>query len=451
MQSKKVSRQSIIGQQGANLIERIVLQMKNVWRPLLIFDVGVDGEIEICDPNTGAATNAIIRVQAKATTLPFQAETDDTFEFACEERDINYWLNGNTPVILVVCRPSTDEAYWVAVKEYFSDQVARKTRKVLFDKNRDCFDAACAPALANLALPKDKGLYFAPLSVNETLYSNLLRVTSFAPKIWVASTEYRTPSEIWSNFKAKDVKVSGEWTLKNKQIISFHDLDEPPFNTICDNGTIECFDSSEWAFSDDQDRKNEFIRLLKMALGQLTRQRGLRFDKDREYYYFPATKNLQTRKISYPSLKLNVKREVFKAYRKKDVPKGVSYCRHAAFKGKFIRLLDAWYLELTPTYHFTWDGKGNDKFGAERLKGIKRLERNPAVIGQLLMWAHFLGTPITPTKDMFASEYPFLSFGRLETVEISGGLPDDTWYYSEEGNQHQSLKSQDNQLSLLGL
>lgn len=448
MQTKKVSRQSIIGQQGANLIERIVLQMKNVWRPLLIFDVGVDGEIEICDPNTGAATNAIIRVQAKATTLPFQAETDDSFEFTCDERDINYWLNGNTPVILVVCRPSSDEAYWVAIREYFSDQVARKSRKVIFDKKRDCFDVTCAPALANLALPKDKGLYFAPLSIDETLYSNLLRVASFAPKIWIASTDYRKPGALWAEFKSRGVKVGAEWTLKNKQIISFHDLEEPPFNEVCDIGTIEGFDSTEWAFSDDLDRKNEFIRLLKLALGERAKLLGLRYEKDHEYFYFPATPKLGTRKIGYTSLKQKVSREVFKAYRKKGAPKEIAYCRHSAFKGKFIRLQDTWYLELTPTYHFTWDGEKKDKFGAERLKGIKRLERNPAVVGQLLMWAHFLGTPM---QNMFSSEYPFLSFGQLETAEVSGGIPDDTWYYSEEGSQKQSLKSQDNQLSLLGL
>ncbi|MEZ4671475.1 MAG: DUF4365 domain-containing protein [Anaerolineae bacterium] len=451
MQTKKVSRQSIIGQQGANLIERIVLQMKNVWRPLLIFDVGVDGEIEICDPNTGAATNAILRVQAKATTLPFQAETDRTFEFICDERDLEYWLNGNTTIILVVCRPSTDEAYWVSVNDYFSDQAVRKTRKVVFDKTRDCFDAGCAPALSNLALPKDKGLYLAPLSVNETLYSNLLKVTSFAPKIWIASTEYRKPGEVWTEFKSRSVKVGAEWMLKNKQIISFYDLEQSPFSAICDMGSIESFDASEWAFSDDLDRKNEFIRLLKLALGERNRLLGLRYDKDREYYYFPAPNNLRTRKISYMSLKRKVPREVFKAYRKKNSPKDVSYCRHSAFRGKFIRLQDTWYLELTPTYHFTWDGSIKDKFGAERLKGIKRLERNPAVIGQLLMWANYLGTSTTFTKDMFDSRYPFLSFGHLETVEISGGIPDDTWYNSEEGNQHKSLTSQDNQLSLLGL
>jgi len=448
MQPKKVSPQSIIGQQGANLIERVVLQMKYVWRPLLIFDVGIDGEIEVCDPSTGVATNAIIRVQSKATTLPFQAETDDKFEYICDERDLNYWLNGNTPVILIVCRPPKDEAYWVDIRNYFSDPAIRKSRKVVFDKKQNCFDAASAIPIANLALPKDKGLYFAPLSVDEMLYTNLLKVASFAPNIQVASTDFRSPGAVWAEFKSKGVKVGAEWMLKNKQIISFHNLEEYPFNEVCDIGSIETFDSTEWADSQDLDKRNEFLQLLKLSLGERARRLGLRYEKEREYFYFPPADKLKTRKVSYTSLKQKASREVFKLYGKKKAPHETAYCRHAAFKGRFLRLNDAWYLELTPTYHFTSDGKNKAKFAAEHLKGIKRLERNPAVIGQLLMWSHLLSTSM---QDMFSSEYPFLSFGQLETVELTGGIPDDVWYGTEEGNQAKSLKSQDNQLSLQGL
>jgi hypothetical protein len=319
---------------------------------------------------------------------------------------------------------------------------------VVFDKKRDCFDATCAPALTNLALPKDKGLYFAPLSLDETLYSNLLSVASFAPKIWIASTDYRKPGAVWAEFKSKGVKVGAEWILKNKQIVSFHDLEEYPFSGICDIGTIETFDSTEWADSEDLDKKNEFIELLNLSLKERAYQQGLRFEKERKYFFFPQTPKKRTRKISYMSLKRKASREVFKQYHKKSAPNEASYCRHAAFKGKFVRLLGVWYLEITPTYHFTSDGYNKAKYGAEYVKGIKRLERNPAVFGQLLMWAHFLGTPL---KNMFSSEYPFLSFGQLETVEINGGVPDEIWFNSEEGKQVESLKNPDNQLSLQGL
>jgi hypothetical protein len=445
---KIVTSQNIIGQQGANLIERITLAMRFVWRPIVIFDVGIDGEIEVCDPVTGEATNSVIRVQAKTTTQPFQAETQLGFEFTCDERDLDYWLRGNTPVILIVCRPATSEAYWVDIKAYFSDLHLRKTRKVYFDKKQNVFDENAASKLTALALPKESGLYFSPLALRETIYTNLLRVTSYAKNIYIASTDYRTPNAVWAEFKSRGIQIGSEWILKNKQILSFYDLDEPPFNSICDEGTVERFDASEWAEADDTDKMNEFIFLLKSCLKQRARQLGLYHDKERDLFYFPATKRLQIRKISYKGLRQNTSREVFKAYNKKNAPNERAYCRHAAFKSKFVRLDNVWYLELTPTYHFTRDGRYPDKYRGEHTSGIKRLERNPAVFGQLLMWEYVLRTP---RNSMLSNEYPFLTFGDFEKLEIEGGIPDDMWNRTEEGIQAQSMNSEANQLRLLGL
>lgn len=447
--AKKVTPQSIIGQMGANLIERVVLQMRYVWRPLLIFDVGIDGEIEICDPATGEATNTIIKVQAKATTRPFQAETPDSFEYLCEKRDLDYWLRGNAPVILVVCRPDTEEAYWVSIKDYFRDSSVQKARKVHFDKHRDRFDASCAPALKQLALPRDSGIYFTPLQKTESLFTNLLEVASFAPKIYIAHTDCRKLGEAWAKLKsAVGGRVGAEWVLAHKQIISFHNLEEFPFNTICDLGTCETFDTSEWSDTEDEDRKREFVRLLNLCLRERTRLLGLYFDKKRQHYFFPATKGLKTRRVKYQSIQRRVSREVFKQHKKKRDPTQSAYCRHSAFEGYFLRLGDDWYLEITPTYHFTFNGYREDMFRAERLKGIKRLERNPAVVGQLLMWADYLKRS---TRNLFSPEYPFLSFGELATVDIGTGLPDDIWYYAEESGEARRMQATANQLRLLGL
>lgn len=448
--SKKVAAQSIIGQTGANFVERIVLKMKYAWRPILIFDVGVDGEIEICDPVTGEATNAIVRVQVKTTTKPFQAETNESLEYSCDQRDLDYWLRGNAPVILIVCRPDTDEAYWVSVKDYFKDMILLKSRKVHFSKSRDHFDATCASALKQLALPKDSGIYFAPLPKAENLYSNLLKVLSFAPKIYVADTNYRTPGELWATFKTMGAKVGSEWTLTSRQILSFYDLHEEPFKTVCDIGTCESFNTRVWADTHDEDKKRDFVRLLNMCLRERTYLLGLRFlaNKERKYHYFAAAKGLRTRKVWYRSIKRRASREVFKQYGKKSDPLERAYCRHSAFKGYFLRISNEWYLEITPTYHFTSNGYDEDMFRAQRLQGIKRLERNPAVIGHLLMWADYLRRS---TRSLFSSEYPFLAFGNLATAEIRTGLPDDIWYQAEEDNEQQSMSAKDNQLGLLGL
>lgn len=441
---KKVTSQSVTGELGVNLIQQIVLKMRYIWRPTSTFDVGIDGEIEICDPITGEATNTIIKVQAKATTQKFQAETDNSFEYSCKQNDLDYWLQGNQPIILIVCRPDTDEAYWISIKDYFNDPATLKTGKVLFDKQSNRFDVSCADALKQLALPKDSGIYFAPLQKTETLFTNLLKVTSFASKMYVAGTNYRTEGSVWREFNSMGVKVGSEWILTDKQIVSFHKLNEPPFDAICDLGTCECLDTLEWADSKDEDTKRHFVELLNKCLREKTKLLGLEFNKTHKHYHFRPTRELRVRKVSYQSLKKRVSREVFKQYVNKNDPTQKTYCRHSAFKGHFLRLSNEWYLEISPTYHFTSDGYERYKYREERLQGIKRMDRNPAVLGQLLMWADYLSQP-----TLFSSEYPLLRFGQLATVDINTSLPDDFWYNTEEGGEAKSLGETDNLLELL--
>jgi hypothetical protein len=64
------------------------------------------------------------------------------------------------------------------------------------------------------------------------------------------------------------------------------------------------------------------------------------------------------------------------------------------------------------------------------------------------MWADLLKRPM---KTLFAEEYPFLSFGDLEKVDIQSGIPDNVWYAAEEGLEKQTMSSADNQPELFGL
>jgi hypothetical protein len=445
---KKVTESNLIGQQGANLVEKIVTGMKFVWRPLLIFDVGIDGEIEICDPITRAATNRIIKVQIKTTLKNFVAENSTSFEYLCDANDLEYWLQGNVPVILVICRPNSDEAYWVSIKDYFSNLALRKNRKILFDKNKNRFTTNSASELTQLVPSTINGVYSFPIAKNEILYTNLLKLSFYPSQIFVADTEFSDQKKLWDYFKQIGAHIGSEWFVTEKKVISFYDLTEYPFNKVCDRGTCEGFDTNEWAVSTEIYKRNEFVRLLNQCLKEKTKLIDLRWDDKNSYFYFPATPNLNTRSVQYYSLKQRVTREVFKQYFKKNSPGIRSYCRHSAFKGYFVNMEDEWYLEITPTYHFTRNGFETDFFSKEHLSGIKRLERNPAVFGQLLMWAEYLKGPVT---NLFAKEYRFLQFGDLATLDIMASLPDKAWYDTEEGIEAESLRAPENQLQLMGI
>jgi hypothetical protein len=60
MSAKKIHRSSIVGEQGVNLIQRIVLGMGHMWYPTGRVEAGIDGFIEIRDAITGEVTNSIV-------------------------------------------------------------------------------------------------------------------------------------------------------------------------------------------------------------------------------------------------------------------------------------------------------------------------------------------------------------------------------------------------------
>lgn len=397
------------------------MQMGYVWYPTGSVEAGIDGHIELRDSATERVFNLVVGVQVKAVDELFSNETDTGLDYYCDERDLDYWLGGNLPVILVVCRPSTFEAYWISVKDYFGDPARRASKKAHFDKVRNRFNAQCRNELFHLAKPRDSGLYLSPPHVPERLISCLLPVTFIPPRLYVAETDCRYTGEVWREAKLGPADISGEWILRNRRIISFCDLGRREWARICDQGTVEDFATEEWSETEDPDRRRDFVDLLRRALREMVRD-DLCYDETLELFHFRPMPDLSPRELSYPGLAMTTDRTVFKAYRAEDGT--VKYYRHAAFHDQFHRFDGQWYLEITPTYHFTSDGFRLRSNYERFLRRIKEIEGHDAVRGQILMWAGFL----TPRADLFHSEpYPFLGFGDLLTLDADRGIDDEQW------------------------
>ena len=92
------------------LIAQRVNRMGYLWHDRRV-DHGIDGEIELVGPD-GTALNLVVMVQSKATTRGLAYETGDSFQWTAEAADLDYWLSGNAPVIVVLSRPAEDRAWW---------------------------------------------------------------------------------------------------------------------------------------------------------------------------------------------------------------------------------------------------------------------------------------------------------------------------------------------------
>jgi hypothetical protein len=412
---KSVTPQTFIAEKGVALIERRCLEMGFLFHPRRV-DFGIDGHIDLVDPGTGRLLNSLVLVQSKASNRSFTEETSQGFRYLCEERDLELWLAGNAPVVLVLSHPDDDEAWWVEIKSSFPDATSRAARSVYVDKERDRFDKTAAGRLLNLGIPKDAGLYLRPPPKIETLTTNLMPLLDFPRSIYVGEStvsDYREAGDLLAQGRDRN----SAWMLRDGMVYSFHDLRHPPLNRLCD-GAIEEHDTAEWADGDDEDLQYRFKDLLQRTVQD--EHPELRWHKERRHLHFKASRRLTPFKAGRGPGSRG--RTVFAPHYKKTDPSQVGYYHHAALQMRFRRLGATWYCELEPDYCFTRDGREESQFADSLLSGIKRLDRHPAVAGWTRMWANHLAQD----KGLLKPEIS-VTFGTLETVTVDLGIDDKLW------------------------
>jgi hypothetical protein len=414
---KKVTPQTLVGEAGIALIHKRVTEMGFLFHPRRV-DHGIDGHIDLVDPGTREVLNLVLLVQSKASGLRFPYETDTSFQYTCEEADLNYWLSGNAPVMLILSHPDRGEAWWVDIKAELADPKRRASRTVVVDKQRQVFDASAASALLARAVPKDSGLYLATPPKLEMLTSNLIRIAAMPDVLYIAPaavTAYPAAGELLAQEPGRG---RGDWILRDGLVISFSDLTEAPLHVLC-AGDVERHDTSEWSESSEGDTQYRFMDLLSRTL-HADHRGDLRWHNDRKHLHFCPTSNLAPRREGRAPGRRG--HTVFGPYFSKKDPDTVSFYRHAALTPRFRRLAGTWYCQLGTDYCFTSDGRDEYRFADALLSGIKRLDRHAAVAGWTKTWATFL----TQQPTLFASAKTLI-FGDLETFEVDRGIEDRLW------------------------
>ena len=410
---KKVSRQTLIGEGGVAIIAQRVNEMGFLYHDRRV-DHGIDGEIELVGAD-GEALNAVVMAQSKASNRRQAFETADSLQWTADPADLDYWLGGNVPVIVVLSRPAEDLAWWFDVRAEFGDPRRRAERTVTINKHTQAFDKATGAQILRLGVPRSCGIYLPPPPKKERLTTNLLPVEQWPDGVFVAPATVRDYAEAWKRLKAESAMASG-WILHDRMVISFGDLRSGPLRVLCDGG-VEHHDTADWADSDDQDRVHHFADLLRRTL-LADRRDDLQWHQARHHLHFRATRNLKPRVVGRGHGGLG--RTVFGPHYAKAEPERVSYYHHAALKPRFRRIDGRWFCLLGVDYCFTHDGRNESSFADSLVAGIKRMERHPAVVGWTRMWERYL------QPDLLTA-YSMLTFGKLLTFEVSGGI-DDAWW-----------------------
>lgn len=340
-QAKRVLSSKKIERQGVALIAKAVADMGHLWNEPQN-DFGTDGYIELVDPSTEKATNRVVLVQSKATSISFG---DRPIGFTCDEDDLRYWLHGNAPVILVRSHPASGEAFWVSIKDYFAAHPEqRPSRRILFDREQDRFDEAASDKLVELARPRVDGLYLGTPPIHETLVSNLLPIEQFPPHIYAGAAVATEHREALKRFEGIAGRWPRAWILWSGQVFTFLDPSDSAVTRLF-TGPVERFSADDWAYSAEEDERRRFAWLLRASLEEQARP-ALR--SNRELMWVAATRELP---LEIPVPGTSNTRTLVKRYEKKSGE--TRYIRHLAFEPRFTLFAEQWYLEINPSYHFT--------------------------------------------------------------------------------------------------
>ncbi len=423
--TKTITDSQVLGELGETAAKKIVLETGFIYEHRGRLEAGTDGLIELRDPKSGAPLGKLLGVQVKATaTGKYLRETETAFEYLLKPADLKYWRQSNIPVIIVLWRQSDGSAYWKDV----TDSVRGDERRLKFDKVDDVFDTGCADRLGGLTVDRrTPGVFVPPLNQGETAIINLLRI-KLPEEIFIATSPFGSGRDAVPEL-VKQSNVRFDWVIRKRRYVSFFDPREYGTKAIVDLDQVEAIDTAIFALNDDVDDTNDTMDLLRRTVErQLAAQ--LTYLRKERLFYFHAVAANKSRSYRYTANVKETSARVVSAYANKKNPEGKGYVRHHAATFRFERLADEWFIVVDPTFYFTNDGFRPHRYPAALLAGKKRLERNAAVRGQVIMWQHLLAESTKQDEGLFDKRQQtdvFLGLEHLPVIELSRAVPESSW------------------------
>jgi hypothetical protein len=426
MHGKVYGRGQRIGDEGIAVVDRAITGLGLRWhdRPK---DLGIDGVIELVDPQSHRALNRSVLAQVKATESGFPGDSSESFHFLCTRDDLEYWRGASEPVVLVCVDIRTDEVWWRDIRTAVPVG-DRGSAQIRFDKSSDRLNASSVGGFLKLSRtsPNARGSHAdsGRVARSEVLLSNLLPIEIVPPVVHVGNAVRSSPRALGPLMRDAGCYRS-DWVLRGNQLYSFTDHRESEYSPFVDGS--EAIDVEHFSQAKDLDTKHLFMDLLRQTLIEI-RHRDLRFRSRRpRYFHFRPTRDLKERKLAVGS---STGRSVFRAYWKDD--EAINFCRHEACVISFNRIDGQWFGALNPTYHFTFDGHRFQPWSGERVARMKKRERNDAVRTRTKFWANYLASG--SEASLLDSGHP-IRFGALQTVDTDAGIDDASWGKPEDSDE----------------
>lgn len=218
-----------------------------------------------------------------------------------------------------------------------------------------------------------------------------------------------------------------DWVCHEGRIVTFHDLRDAdkPLAAIVNRGTTTQLGSQEF-YEIDENYEIVFKSLLWRCLQQKLYHQQVLWQHQEKLFIFSSVDGSPIRQEEWYGKKKGT-RTVYERVMKNNDPDEILYCKHLAFRTRYRRFGQKWYLSIMPDWFYSFDGYKRSFYAKEKIDWLKREENDKSVDNHLRFIAAFLKTE--KPSDLFVTRhhYPFLSFGELITFDNAPPLNDNEW------------------------
>ncbi len=246
----------------------------------------------------------------------------------------------------------------------------------------------------------------------------------------------------------KGLRFSADWIDYEKHIYTFHDLwnTNHDLSKIVDVGSVDVIRPEEF-YEQDQNCLRAFKALLKFCFSKQAYFWGIDFYHDDKVYVFvPEDENIITRTETWNTGKRNTSREVIRVkLHKKDYTPW--YYTNLAFSIIFRFYDNKWYIEISPEWYITFDGKQKHYWEHEDVSSyLKRVEKNQHVLNHIRFIGNYLKfgrTQIELFKEDVKRPKNFIEFLHFLKFNNAPNLLEENWTNNEQEDELKAMKDID--------
>jgi hypothetical protein len=415
---KFYDKRTLNHEQAVAWVKQQVLDMRFAFNETHT-EAGIDAFVELADPQTGAAAAYFLGVQVK-TQEQFSAENEQQFSFYADGDDLNYWISSDIPVLLLVCKARTSEAYAVFVQEYFKIPENRTKKTIVFNKQQHRFVAGenWQRRLLEASVPRSRGLAFPPAPSPEDLSSNLLEVIP-PETVYSGITTLKDRRDVIEALKRLNSPAT-ELIVRGDIVWTVHSLYDSVFSSIVKNSSIKPTPFSELAFHKEPAKRDYARELLNLCLNARLRLEDIFWSREEEMFIYSPRRDhgkriRKTVKSKRGETRVGLLHVTERGGR-------IVRCRHLAMMTKFVDIGDKYFLQLDPTWFFSRNGRKHPRW-EDLIRTIRIMQKEREYHSALRLWREVL----TQEGDLARTGYQFLRFGDYLGFDSPVSIPDALW------------------------